>query len=207
MFERYTDKARYTIFCIRHGSSQRGTSEISTEHLPLALFREGILADLLPAEIRASIRRETVEAHPLEEKQRSSRPVVPLFCMKSVSLSVLFFMASCSYAGDLGGKVLRSVKQGGISEAQVTLTRETKGKKESIARTTTNKDGIYTFRNVQPGTYVITASGELPPGPACFKIAPLNRSRAEIKDFAISITVDLLTRGLLDLDIRIGCED
>jgi hypothetical protein len=105
-----------------------------------------------------------------------------VFRMKLVSLSVLVFMASCSYAADLGGKVLRSIKQGSVSGAQITLTRETNGKNGTIARTITDKDGIYTFRHVQPGTYVITASGELSPGPACFKIGPWNR-RAELKDF------------------------
>ena len=125
--------------------------------------------------------------------------------MKVAALGVLFFMAAWSDAADLAGKVFRSVKQGSIAGAQVTLARETRSKTETIASTTSAKDGTYTFRNLQPGQYTITASGNLEP--PCFKAAPLNRGRAEIKTFDISKTFELSTAGLLDFNIGIGCED
>lgn len=114
-------------------------------------------------------------------------------------------MASWSNAADLAGKVLRSVRQGSFSGAQITLTRETTGKTETIASTTSGNDGTYMFRNLQPGQYTVTASGNLEP--PCFKAAPLNRGRAEIKNFTISRTFDLPTNGQLDLNFGIGCED
>jgi ATP-dependent Clp protease ATP-binding subunit ClpA len=40
MFERYTEKARRTIFFARYEASQFGCSCIETEHLVLGLFRE-----------------------------------------------------------------------------------------------------------------------------------------------------------------------
>src|SRR5579883_1457772 len=40
MFERYTEKARRTIFFARYEASQFGSSFIETEHLLLGLFRE-----------------------------------------------------------------------------------------------------------------------------------------------------------------------
>ena len=40
MFERYTEKARRTIFFARYEASQFGCSYIETEHLLLGLFRE-----------------------------------------------------------------------------------------------------------------------------------------------------------------------
>ena len=78
MFERYSEKARRTIFWARSESIQLGTSEISPEHILLALFREGTLADTLTAEIQGSIRREIEETHAPQEKQRQSSPDVPL---------------------------------------------------------------------------------------------------------------------------------
>ena len=125
--------------------------------------------------------------------------------MKVAALGVLLFMASWSDAADLAGKLLRSVKQGGISGAQVTLTRETTGKTEIIASTASAKDGTYTFRNLQPGQYTVTALGNLEP--PWFKAAPLNRGRSEIKTFEISKTFELSTGGLSNLNIGIGCED
>ena len=40
MFERYTEKARRSIFFARYEASQFGSHEIDTEHLLLGLFRE-----------------------------------------------------------------------------------------------------------------------------------------------------------------------
>ena len=49
MFERYTEKARRTIFFARYEASQFGCSHIETEHLLLGVLREekGIGADAL----------------------------------------------------------------------------------------------------------------------------------------------------------------
>ena len=41
MFEKYTEKARRTIFFARYEASQFGTPEIESEHLLLGLLREG----------------------------------------------------------------------------------------------------------------------------------------------------------------------
>ena len=41
MFERYTEKARRTIFFARYEASQYGASEIESEHLLLGILREG----------------------------------------------------------------------------------------------------------------------------------------------------------------------
>jgi hypothetical protein len=40
MFERYTEKARRTIFFARYEASQYGSSTIASEHLLLGLLRE-----------------------------------------------------------------------------------------------------------------------------------------------------------------------
>ena len=40
MFERFTEKARRTIFFARYEASQYGSPEIDTEHLLLGLLRE-----------------------------------------------------------------------------------------------------------------------------------------------------------------------
>ena len=40
MFERYTEKARRTIFFARYEASQFGSPVIDTEHLLLGLLRE-----------------------------------------------------------------------------------------------------------------------------------------------------------------------
>ena len=40
MFERYSEKARRTIFFARYETSRLGGSEIETEHILLGLFRE-----------------------------------------------------------------------------------------------------------------------------------------------------------------------
>jgi hypothetical protein len=41
MFERYTEKARRTIFFARYEASQFGSPYIETEHILLGLLREG----------------------------------------------------------------------------------------------------------------------------------------------------------------------
>ena len=40
MFERYTEKARRTIFFARYEASQYGSSTIASEHILLGLLRE-----------------------------------------------------------------------------------------------------------------------------------------------------------------------
>ena len=40
MFERYTERARQTLFCARDEAVQRGSASIETEHVLLGLMRE-----------------------------------------------------------------------------------------------------------------------------------------------------------------------
>ena len=68
MFERYTERARRTIFFARYEASQFGTPYIETEFLLLAMFREDklLMQRFLPAndaadQIRKEIERNTVQ--------------------------------------------------------------------------------------------------------------------------------------------------
>jgi ATP-dependent Clp protease ATP-binding subunit ClpA len=69
MFERYTEKARRSIFFARYEASQFGSAEIDTEHLLLGLFREDHsllgLGPELPVE---AIRKRIASARPEREK-------------------------------------------------------------------------------------------------------------------------------------------
>ncbi|HEY6341923.1 MAG TPA: Clp protease N-terminal domain-containing protein [Bryobacteraceae bacterium] len=69
MFERYTEKARRSIFFARYEASQFGSAEIDTEHLLLGLFREDHsllgLGPELPVE---AIRKRIASARPGREK-------------------------------------------------------------------------------------------------------------------------------------------
>lgn len=73
MFERYTEKARRSIFFARYEASQFGSAEIDTEHLLLGLFREdhGLLGlgPELPVE---AIRKRIASARPGGEKISTS---------------------------------------------------------------------------------------------------------------------------------------
>lgn len=63
MFERYTEKARRTIFCARYEASRFGSSCIETEHLLLGLLRENDqLLLLLPPGSNDPIQQQ-IEAH------------------------------------------------------------------------------------------------------------------------------------------------
>jgi ATP-dependent Clp protease ATP-binding subunit ClpA len=73
MFERYTEKARRSIFFARYEASQFGSAEIDTEHLLLGLFREdqGLLG-LGPELPLEAIRKRIGSARPGREKISTS---------------------------------------------------------------------------------------------------------------------------------------
>jgi len=80
MFERFTEKARRTIFFARYEASQYGSPYIDTEHLLLGLLREdGVLVQhFLPTLGQTASIREEIEAH-IESRERISTSVeVPL---------------------------------------------------------------------------------------------------------------------------------
>ena len=78
MFERYTEKARRTIFFARYEASQFGSPYIETEHLLLGLLRENReLLRLLPAGAGDSIRQQ-IEAHTLMRESVSTSVDLPL---------------------------------------------------------------------------------------------------------------------------------
>jgi ATP-dependent Clp protease ATP-binding subunit ClpA len=69
MFERYTEKARRSIFFARYEPSQFGSVEIDTEHLLLGLFREDHrLLGLGPEVPLEGIRKRIESARPRHEK-------------------------------------------------------------------------------------------------------------------------------------------
>jgi len=78
MFERYTEKARRTIFCARYEASQFGSPYIETEHLLLGLLRENSeLARLLPPGSAATIRKQ-IEAQTFIRQKVSISVDLPL---------------------------------------------------------------------------------------------------------------------------------
>lgn len=75
MFERYTEKARRTIFFARYEASQLGGPAIEVEHLLLGLLRENpeIIGKLFPApETAAAIRAEIERSNTFHEKVSAS---------------------------------------------------------------------------------------------------------------------------------------
>jgi ATP-dependent Clp protease ATP-binding subunit ClpA len=69
MFERYTEKARRSIFFARYEASQFGSAEIDSEHLLLGLFREDhSLLGLGPELPLEAIRKRIASARPEREK-------------------------------------------------------------------------------------------------------------------------------------------
>jgi ATP-dependent Clp protease ATP-binding subunit ClpA len=69
MFERYTEKARRSIFFARYEASQFGSAEIDTEHLLLGLLREDhSLLGLGPELPLEAIRKRIASARPGREK-------------------------------------------------------------------------------------------------------------------------------------------
>ncbi len=91
MFERYTEKARRTIFFARYEASQYGSPYIETEHLLLGLFREdpALLSRFGgPTSIAADIRTE-IERQITPRKRISTSVEVPLTneCKKALNLA------------------------------------------------------------------------------------------------------------------------
>jgi ATP-dependent Clp protease ATP-binding subunit ClpC len=62
MFDRFTEKARRTVFFARYEASQLGSSEITSEHLLLGLLRDdkAVLRHLLLKIDYESVRNEVV---------------------------------------------------------------------------------------------------------------------------------------------------
>ena len=78
MFERYTEKARRTIFYARFEASQFGSPYIETEHLLLGVLRENQeLLRLLPVGSADSIRKQ-IEAHTRVRPKVSTSVDLPL---------------------------------------------------------------------------------------------------------------------------------
>src|SRR5712692_11524610 len=79
MFERYTEKARRTIFFARYEASQFGSPYIETEHILLGLLRDDrpLVNRLLPSMSLGSIRKQ-VESHSPPLKKTSVSVDLPL---------------------------------------------------------------------------------------------------------------------------------
>ncbi len=78
MFERYTEKARRTIFFSRYEASQFGSPYIETEHLLLGLLRENHgLVQLLPPGSTETIRKQ-IDAHTVTRQKVSTSVDLPL---------------------------------------------------------------------------------------------------------------------------------
>ena len=76
MFERYTEKARRTIFFARYGASQFGGAYIETEHLLLGLVREekSFAAELLREQGLSleSVREQVLQSEPPQALRASA---------------------------------------------------------------------------------------------------------------------------------------
>jgi ATP-dependent Clp protease ATP-binding subunit ClpC len=70
MFEKYTQKARRTIFFARHEASEFGSPCIETEHLLLGMLQDdkALASQLLPANALPEIRAEIQARTPPREK-------------------------------------------------------------------------------------------------------------------------------------------
>jgi ClpA/ClpB-like protein len=78
MFERYTEKARRTIFFARYEASHCGSPYIETEHILLGLLRENReLGRLLPTGSGESIRNQ-IDAHTIVREKVSTSVDLPL---------------------------------------------------------------------------------------------------------------------------------
>jgi|SRR5271168_1022958 len=80
MFERYTEKARRTIFFARYEASQFGTPEIESEHLLLGLLREGrgTLNYLLRLQGKEEEMRAAITASSTQQEKTSTSTDLPL---------------------------------------------------------------------------------------------------------------------------------
>ncbi len=63
MFDRYTEKARRTVFWARHEASELGSQYIEAEHLLLGLLRDSDFVSRFLAHVDTSAIREQVAAH------------------------------------------------------------------------------------------------------------------------------------------------
>src|SRR5271169_5518902 len=93
MFERYTEKARRTIFFARYEASAVGSPKIETEHILLGLLREdrALFRRLLP-----KISYETIREKVGEQAQTKNRKKVPISVdlpLDNASKQVLKFAA------------------------------------------------------------------------------------------------------------------
>jgi ATP-dependent Clp protease ATP-binding subunit ClpC len=72
MFERYTDKARRTVFFARYEASTFASRMIEPEHLLVGLLREdAALRDRTPPDAAERIRKQLQERIPLVEPRRA----------------------------------------------------------------------------------------------------------------------------------------
>jgi ATP-dependent Clp protease ATP-binding subunit ClpA len=79
MFERFTEKARRTIFYARHEASQFGSPQIESEHLLLGLLREdkGALAGTLGLENSEVELRTSMDTASVDQTKSSSSGDLP----------------------------------------------------------------------------------------------------------------------------------
>jgi hypothetical protein len=80
MFERYTEKARRTIFFARYEASQFGSPEIETEHLLMGLLRENqaLAQRVLPSDASVETIRKQIEGHSPPRQKVSTSVDLPL---------------------------------------------------------------------------------------------------------------------------------
>src|ERR1700722_10679942 len=80
MFERYTEKARRTIFFARYEASQFGSPDIETEHMLLGLLREdkALTNRFLRSHASVESIRAQIEAHATIREKVSTRVDLPL---------------------------------------------------------------------------------------------------------------------------------
>ena len=80
MFERYTEKARRTIFYARYESSQFGSPYIETEHLLLGLLRENkaLTTRYLPSSTTVESIRKQIEDHTMVREKIATSVDLPL---------------------------------------------------------------------------------------------------------------------------------
>src|SRR5580693_7460104 len=80
MFERYTEKARRTIFFARYEASQFGSLFIESEYLLLGLLREDkeLANRLLPSHATVESIRKKIESHAVPREKVSTSVDLPL---------------------------------------------------------------------------------------------------------------------------------
>lgn len=101
MFERYTEKARRTIFFARYEASQFGSTYIETEHLLLGLLREdkALIGRLRRSHVPLENIRRKVEEHTVIREKVATSVDLPLS-----SDSVRVLKCAADEAGRLGHK-------------------------------------------------------------------------------------------------------